>query len=75
LAEQRKKNRGARPFCAKETRYLEQIKTWPFATEMAESNITALMIEGRAGIPAFTMPMTQGDAAAPEPPLNSLGSL
>jgi hypothetical protein len=44
------------------------------ATEIAEIRITAFKMDGSTGIPALTMPMTHGEAAAPAPPLNSLGS-
>jgi len=37
--------------------------------------MTALMIEGRAGMPARWMAMTQGEWPAPGPPWRSVGSV
>ena len=38
------------------------------ADEEADVKMTALMIEGSTGIPAFWMPITHGDRAAPADP-------
>lgn len=38
------------------------------ADEEADVKMTALMIDGRTLIPAFWMPMTHGDRAAPAKP-------
>jgi len=43
------------------------------ADDEAEVKITALMIEGRAGIPADWIAMTQGEDFAPTPPAVSWG--
>ena len=45
------------------------------ADEEAEVKITALMIDGRTGMPAREMAITHGELRAPGPPLTRRGSL
>ena len=46
-----------------------------FPDDQAEMIIPALMMLGRAEIPAFLMATTKGEDPAPAPPLVSAGSL
>ena len=43
------------------------------ADEEADVKMTAFMMEGKAGIPADWMAMTQGELLAPTPPAVKLG--
>ena len=56
-----RRNLGACLFWARANKYLDPVYKKALADEEAEVKITALMIDGRTGIPAFTIPMTQGD--------------
>jgi glutaredoxin len=60
-----RRKRGACLFCARAKRYLDPVYKKALADEEAEVKMTALMIDGRTGMPAFTMPITHGDLAAP----------
>lgn len=73
---QRRRKRGACLFWARANRYLDPVYKKALAEEEAEVKMTALIIWGSTGIPAFWIPMTHGDRAAPTPdPLNKCGSL
>lgn len=50
---QRRRNLGACPFWARAKRYRDPVYRKAFADEEADVKMTALMIDGRTGIPAF----------------------
>lgn len=60
-----RKNRGACLFWARAKRYRDPVYKKALADEEAEVRMTALMIEGKIGIPALVIPITHGDWAAP----------
>ena len=63
-----RRKRGACLFCARANKYLDPVYKKALAEEEADVKMTALMMDGRTGIPAFTIPMTHGEPAAPGAP-------
>ena len=66
---------GALPERARAYSEREERKRKEFPDDQALMMMPALMMESRAGMPAFLIPATKGDAPAPAPPVVMRGSL